>query len=1023
MHRGSYGSSPTTMLAVDRPNKSDSELIIITYTQAHKDKGRIKTLKDRTVTKDMRIGTINIGTLRGKEEEIVDIMEKKKWSIMGMGETRYKKEGSKVIHNNYQLFYKGKDHDTKHGVGIIVTPEVSSRVEKVFYLNERIIGIRLNMGKTRCGIIQVYAPQQGRSNEEKDRFYEDLQDIFDNMNCRENTIIMGDMNGHVGCDRQGIRSVIGEFSIGDRNEAGERVIDFCVRNGMAIMNTFFKHRESHKWTWYMWEKQREMYTRKSMIDFIMVTDKKCVMDVKAIPSMSLDGDHRMVVAKLKMKQQVIKLGKKTKRYRVEKLNDTEVKEEFRQKLSGLIKEETQTEELNSGQMWEAMKRQISKVADETLGVKYTGGKKKKCTPWWNEEVKEAVKVKMKAFRRWMRKKTDVMRLEYVIARREAEKVKRKAKEAIWTKLGEKLEADYGGGKKLLYSLAKGYRKGQQEQTHNVKDKKGELLTDEGKIEDRWREYFSDLLNVMEEREEQIRDEEVNINNGQAESDRITEEEIRKELKHMKNGKSPGEDGLTAELYKEGGEELIKSIIVLFNKVWDTGEVPKEWGRAIICPIFKAGDRQDCKNYRGISLLTHISKLYERILEKRLRKSAEKVLGEWQYGFRPGRSTMDLIFTIKIIMEKAWEWDVDQYMAFLDLEKAFDRIPRNKLWKVLEEEEYGVSRKLLKAITSLYDTCESKVQNGKWFQVNCGVRQGSALSPLLFIIYMDKIVKDVGRRNVDESTALSYADDVAIIAKSEEILKRTVAAWNEELHKYGMKLNVRKSEVMVLSRMEKKCEIIINNQQLKEVDSFKYLGVHYNNTGVMEREIDERIAKYSKNVGLLYPLLREKEIPKKVKATIYTTILRPIMLYGCDAWVLTTKLRSKIQAAEMRVLRLIMGTTRRDKIRNDVIREKLQVESVLNYVEKRQLIWYGHLQRMEDNRYPKKFYGWKPGGKRPVGRPRMRWKQNIDAAVIKRGSTIREVEEMQSYKERSVWRSFCAGSNVQLTGISPNRRKM
>jgi len=101
------------------------------------------------------------------------------------------------------------------------------------------------------------------------------------------------------------------------------------------------------------------------------------------------------------------------------------------------------------------------------------------------------------------------------------------------------------------------------------------------------------------------------------------------------------------------------------------------------------------------LLPHITKIYERILERRLRSLVEERLGEWQYGFRPNRSTADLIFIMKMILEKTWEYNDRTYLAFLDLEKAFDRVPRKKLWKAVEKAEYGIPPILRRAIRGMY----------------------------------------------------------------------------------------------------------------------------------------------------------------------------------------------------------------------------------------------------------------------------------------------------------------------------------
>ena len=391
----------------------------------------------------------------------------------------------------------------------------------------------------------------------------------------------------------------------------------------------------------------------------------------------------------------------------------------------------------------------------------------------------------------------------------------------------------------------------------------------------------------------------------------------------------------------------------------------------------------------------------------MREKVECKLDEWQHGFRPGRSTIDLVFALKMIYEKNWEFNNKVFMAFIDLEKAFDRIPRKILWSILRKEEYELPPKLIRAIESTYVNSECKVktqgETNEWFRVTTGVKQGSVLSPLLFIIFMDYCAKLVIRRS--EGEIFGYADDLALLCLTEDALQRFMSVWDEVLTSKGMKISREKTEVMVLSKEREVLNIRLGNENLKQSHQFKYLGVMFGTENDMLTELNNRINKFNSTMNLLYPLLKDRHVPTGVKTVIYTSILRPTLLYGYEAWSLTKRTRNKIQACEMRVLRIILRVTRRDRIRNNVIRKELGVESILKIIEKGQLRWFGHMKRMEQNRYPKKYYDWRPEGRRRVGRPRMRWKDNIKTFVEARGENLDDIEESRMYEDRSRWKGF------------------
>ena len=213
-------------------------------------------------------------------------------------------------------------------------------------------------------------------------------------------------------------------------------------------------------------------------------------------------------------------------------------------------------------------------------------------------------------------------------------------------------------------------------------KDGTLLTSTEEVVERWKEHFEELLNPTNT--PSMMEAELEVDGG---SSSISLMEVTEVVKHLRSGKAPGIDEIQPEMLKALGVEGLSWLTRLFNIAWESGTVPKEWQTGVVVPLFKKGDQRVCANYRGITLLSLPGKVYSKVLERRVRPIVEPQIEEEQCGFRPGRGTTDQLFTLARILEGAWEYAHPVYMCFVDLEKAYDRVPREKLWEVLRE--YGI----------------------------------------------------------------------------------------------------------------------------------------------------------------------------------------------------------------------------------------------------------------------------------------------------------------------------------------------
>ena len=629
------------------------------------------------------------------------------------------------------------------------------------------------------------------------------------------------------------------------------------------------------------------------------------------------------------------------------------------------------------------------------------------TRWWTPEVRDAVKLKKESYRAWMACGTPEAADRYRQAKRTAARVVVEAKTRAWEEFGEAMEKDYRLASKRFWQTVRRLRRGKQCPTNTVYSRDGHLLTSTGDIVGRWKEYFEDLLNPTD----LCSVEEAVAGDSEGHSS-ITRAEVIEVVKKLLGGKAPGVDEIRPEYLKSLDVVGLSWLARLCNIAWRLGTVPLDWQTGVVVPLFKKGDRRVCSNYRGITLLSLPGKVYARVLERRIRPIVEPRIQEEQCGFRPGRGTLDQLYTLSRVLEGSWEFAQPVHMCFVDLEKAFDRVPRDILWRVLRE--YGVGGSLLRAVRSLYDRSKSLVRiagsKSDLFPVHVGLRQGCPLSPVLFIIFMDRISRrSQGPESVrfgDHTiSSLLFADDVVVLASSDQDLQCALGRFAAECESAGMRISTSKSEAMVLSRKRVDCPLQVGGEFLPQVEEFRYLGVLFTSEGRMEREIDRRIGAASAVMRSLYrSVVVKKELSCKAKLSIYRSIYVPTLTYGHELWVMTERTRSRIQAAEMSFLRRVAGRSLRDRVRSSVTREELRVEPLLLHIERSQLRWLGHLFRMPPGRLPREVFQARLTGRRPRGRPRTRWRDYVSRLAWERlGVPPEELEEVA--REREVWASL------------------
>ena len=977
-----------------------------------------------------------------------------KVDIAALSETRLAGKDNST-EATYTFFWSGKAPQEKReaGVGFAIKTSLVPKLKgEPRALNDRLMTVELPLTNNRSvTLISVYAPTMQYSDEDKEKFYSELRAAIHEVPKKNKLIILGDFNARVGADWSAWEGVLGRHGVGKCNSNGQLLLEMCMTFNLNITNTNFQLPLRNRTSW-MHPRSKHWH----LIDYILVRqeDRRDVRVTRSMCGADCWTDHRLVVSKLNLSVQPPKRPqgpKAPKKLDVSKLRNEATLGVLQSKLSEKLEGQS-LESSDIGAAWQTFSDTVYSVSKEVLGAPT-----RKHQDWFddqNAEIQELLDKKHQLHRSHLNDPSSVSKKDaYLKAKQTCQRELRQMQNQWFSDKAEEIEvySSSNNSKEFYKSLQAVYGRQSSSGSPPLLDAKGEhLLTDKEKILERWGEHFENVLNrpssINLEAIERLPQIDTN-----ADLDLLpTLDEVSKAISSLSNGKAPGSDAIPAEIYASGGPSLVEELLGLYVEMWKQEVLPQEFKDAAITHLYKnKGNRQVCDNHRGISLLAIAGKILARILLNRLQTHLESptqdlppdeqpsLLPETQCGFRQGRGTVDMIFTVRQLQEKCREQNQDLYITFVDLTKAFDTVNRDGLWKIMSK--FGCPQKFTNLVRLFHDGMQARVKdNGEFskpFSVTNGVKQGCVLAPTLFSMLFSAMLTDAFR---DESVDIEFrsridggfykpqrlkakkfvtygclrdllfADDCALCAESSTSMQHLVDLFSRSCINFGLTISIKKTEVLFQPAPDNPYivpSISICDQTLVAVEKFTYLGSTMSNTATIDDEINLRVARASASFGRLRERVWNRHgLSYETKLKVYHAVVLPSLLYGSETWTVYARHLQKLQSFHMRCLRQILHVRWQERVPDTEVLQRSNSTSIHSMIMESQLRWSGHVARMPEYRLPKQvFFGELSTGNRSRGRPIQRYKDTLKAALKKCNIDPASWEVLA--QDRSAWRSL------------------
>ncbi|KAI8434265.1 hypothetical protein MSG28_012359 [Choristoneura fumiferana] len=893
------------------------------------------------------IATFNVRTLSTHTRllELLDALENTKFDIIGLSEIR--RLGNTIEEHKDIIFHYIGETPGLYGVGFLVKKHLKNNIESFTGLSERVALLKLNIDGFQISFIQVYAPTEAAHDDEIEHFYNTIDKALSLSG--EKVVVMGDFNAKIGQPTSEDSPFMNIFGYGERNSRGERLIQFAHEKNLYIMNTFFRKKSKQRWTW-----RSPDGVTKNELDYILTNLYKNVQDVQII-NVTFPSDHRFLRATLNLKT----IKKSRTNYAKNTRSSLKSEDETTRYLEALhICLEDLTHQCEDDTVQKYYDKIICAIENSL---------KTALIPNTNTDTK--CNVISERTRRLIHRRKELQQ-----TKPKSRALKNELK-ALYKLISKYIRQDYKKHRKntiIKYlnssgSLKRAYKELRSHKTWieglRGSDKVSYSRKDILQIATM---FYKALYNAPVHHESSnVTEQDYNV----TPTEPVDELEIIREIKRLKPEKSPGPDRITNETIKIACTLLATPLAKLFNMIIDTSTTPG------------SGDPKDINNYRPISLLPSLYKLFSSVIEKRISNTLDSYQPIEQAGFRRGYSTVDHIHSVELLLEKYQEFQRPLYVAFIDYQKAFDTILHSSIWEAMKTQ--NVEAKYIKVLKYLYENSTSRVKletTGPPIEIKRGVRQGDPLSPKIFIAVLESIISKLNWSTVglningERISHLRFADDLVLLSENSGELEYMIDTLQKASRQKGLEMNFSKTKVMTNSTRN---QISIDNVPLDYVDSYIYLGKQIS---FQKQSNDVEIERRIKGTWKKYWSLKEifkSQMPMKIKKQVMDSCLLPSLTYACQTWKFTRRVKNKITSCQRSMERSMMKIRKIQKIRHSVIREVSGVIDALSYSQKLKWRWAGHVARMGDNRWTSRLTSWPgPAGTRKRGRPKTRWADDI-----------------------------------------------